>query len=150
MSPYTITTFLAVAALSLSCGCARQNVSLSSSSPDGRLRVDVVEQDHWLDRNFQLRLRRVAEKSSRTIFESPDEGRPIGTERIIWSRDSSRFVLVGRHFFVPETAKLTNGEAIYLLFDVASGKLRCNSQQQTNYPSFTREDMKGTNWNAGI
>ncbi len=139
---------IGIAALTLSCGCSK--VSLSSTSPDRRFRVDVVEYDHWIDRNFGLRLHRASEKTITTIFNSPDEGRPIGTERIIWSRDSSRFVLVGRHFNVPETAKLTNGEVIYLLFDIASGKLRCNSNQQTNYPSFTREDLKGTEWNAGI
>src|SRR5215475_4299983 len=103
------TSFIVMMALTLSCGCSKEKVSLSSASPDRRFRVDLVEYDHWMDHNFGVRLHRVDEKTTTTIFNSPDEGRPNGTERIIWSRDSSRFVLVGRHFFVSETANLTNG-----------------------------------------
>jgi hypothetical protein len=110
----------------------------------------MVEHLGRLDRNFYLRLHRVKEKTDATIFDSPDEGLPVGTERIVWARDSSQFVLIGRHFFVGDTAQLTNGDAIYLLYDLKAGTLRCNATQQTQYPKFSREDLIRIDWNGGI
>jgi hypothetical protein len=110
----------------------------------------MVEHLGRLDRNFYLRLHRVADKTVATLFDSPDEGRPVGTERIVWSRDSSQFVLLGRHFVVAEPAQFTNGESLYLLYDTKSGKLRCNATQQSQYPKFSRDDLKGTDWNGDI
>jgi hypothetical protein len=145
MSPPVFIALLLLFAVS---GCRRENISLSSSSPDGAYRVEMVEYVGRLDRNFYLRLHRMADKSVSTLFESPDEGRPVGIERIVWSRDSWQFVLLGCHFFVTDTAQLTNGEAAYLLYDVKSGKLRCNAVQQSQYPKFSREDLKGIDWNG--
>jgi hypothetical protein len=61
-----------------------------------------------------------------------------------------QFVLIGRHFLVGDTAQLTNGEAIYLLYDIKAGKLRCNATQQTQYPKFLREDVIRIVWNGDI
>lgn len=133
------------------CGCRRNDsISLASSSPDGAYRVEIAEHSDRLDRNFHLRLHHLAGKTVATVFDSPDEGRPVGTERIVWSRDSSRFVLIGRHFFVGDEARLTNGEAIYLLYDIKSGSIRCNATQQSKYLNFTRDDLKNSDWNADI
>jgi len=110
----------------------------------------MVEHLGRLDRNFYLRLHHVADKTVVTVFDSPDEGRPVGTERIVWSRDSSQFVLIGRHFFVEDAAHPTNGEAIYLLYDIKSGRIRCNATQQSQYPRFSRDDLNGTDWNGDI
>lgn len=106
----------------------------------------MVEYPGRLDRNFYLRLHHVTGRTNATIFDSPDEGRPVGMERIVWSRDSSRLVLIGRHFFVGDAARLTNGEAIYLLYDIKSGSIRCNATQQSKYPNFTQDDLKNTDW----
>ncbi len=131
-------------------GCTREKITLTSHSPDGACRVEWVEYQGRLDRNFYLRLSRAGGGGPTTIFNSPDEGKPIGTERIVWSRDSSRFVLLGRHFFVGEHARRTNGEVLYLLYDLRSGNLRCNAKQQTQYPAFSADDLNGTEWNGDI
>jgi len=90
----------------------------------------MVEYPSRLDRNFYLRLRHVTWKTNAIIFDSPDEGLPVGKDRIVWSRDNSRMVLIGRHFFVGDAARLTNGEAIYLLYDIKSGNIRCNTKAE--------------------
>ena len=116
----------------------REGVTLVSLSPDDRLRVQLVEVSTWIDRNFQIRLERLPRGTVETLFRSPDEGRPEGSERIVWSPDSRRFALLGRHFFVREGTPSRGGESLYLLCDVASGKLWCNASQAG--PPFAAED----------
>ncbi len=127
-----------------------EQVSLTSSSPDGAFRVELVEYTGRFDRNFYLRLQRVADRATTNIFDSPDEGRPVGTERIIWSRDSSRFLLLGKHFFVEAMAQLTNGEALYLLYDVRSGLLRCNATQRHGCTNIPPTELKGIEWTGSF
>jgi hypothetical protein len=79
--------------------------TLTSLSPDDKFRVIILERRLGLldiDRNFHVRLEDVKTGRGKVIFRSPDEGRPVGSERIIWSLDSSRFVLLGRHFSVAD------------------------------------------------
>ena len=52
-----------------------------------------------------------------TLYRSHDEGRPEGTERLIWSKDGTKLLLVGRHFFVKEDLFLDNGDQLYFLYD---------------------------------
>jgi hypothetical protein len=44
----------------------------------------------------------------------------------------------------------TNGEALYLLYDIPSGRLRCNATQQDKYPNFSPADLKTMDWSEGI
>jgi hypothetical protein len=119
----------------------RHQVALVSLSPDETWQVRVIDRDPWLDRNFELELFCRHDDSVSTIFRSPDEGRPIGSERIVWSPDSWKFVLIGRHFTdCPETARLPTGEIAYLLYDLKSNTLRCNSRQQS-LPPFKVEEL---------
>jgi hypothetical protein len=116
-------------------------VALVSLSPDDKWQVRLIDHNPWFDRNFQLELVDLSDDSVATIFDSPDEDRPIGSERIVWSPDSSRFVLIGRHFAdCPETARLPTGEIAYLLYDLKSRALRCNSRSQT-LPPFKVEEL---------
>jgi hypothetical protein len=108
-------------------------VTLTSLSPDNALRVVLIERPGF-DRNFELRLEQTRGGHSRTVYRSPDEGRPAGSERIVWSADSTRFVLLGRHFFVTERGKLPTGEQAYLMMDVRSGQAWCNAAQQSGFP----------------
>ena len=121
----------------------RENVTLVSLSPDDRMRVRIVERNDWLDRIFEVRLEDLSEGSSSTLFQSPDEGRPVGSERIVWSPDSRRFALLGRHFYhLGEGAAQPDGESLYLVYDLDSGKLRCNSRQQATYPPVDEAEVK--------
>jgi hypothetical protein len=63
--------------------------TLSCLSPDDRMRVQLTEikTRFRIDRNFQLRLEDMNSLQSRIVFRSPDEGSPIGSERVIWSVD---------------------------------------------------------------
>jgi len=123
-----------------------EQVTLTSLSPVDRVRVSLVEKPRGpVDRNFELRIDGSG-VSPKTIFESPDEGAPAGSERIIWASDSSRFVLVGRHFFVKAAARLPEGETIYLMYDIPTGRLWCNSSQQSRVPSFGLDELAGVHW----
>jgi hypothetical protein len=119
-----------------------ETVTLLSLSPDDRWRVHLIErgQPINIDRNFLLRLEQLSDGSIVELFRSPDEGRPIGSERILWSRDSKQFVLVGRHFYVHEGAQLPTGEALYLMYDIPSERLACNAEQQSTHTGFSLSD----------
>jgi hypothetical protein len=116
-------------------------VALVSLSPDDKWQVRLIDRNPFLDRNFDVELVDLSDYSVATIFHTPDEGRPIGSERIVWSPDSSKFVLLGRHFnYCRESARLPTGEIAYLLYDMKSRTLRCNSEQQT-MPPFKVEEL---------
>jgi len=125
-------------------GCIRQEdePSLISQSEDKAYRVTIVEHLGRMDRNFAIWVERMRDGYTTNIFESPDEGRPIGTERIIWNREHTQFVLVGREFFV-ENGPRIQIETPYLLYDLPSGKLWCNAAQRSA-PRFTLDNL--TNW----
>lgn len=108
-----------------------QSNTLVSLSPDGRWRVWLVEVGRFVDRNYELRLEDMQNGEKTTIFSSPDEGEPIGTERIVWSPDSSRFLLLGRHFWAVPEAALPGGEQVYLSYDLQTREVRCNATQST-------------------
>jgi hypothetical protein len=145
---------LAVAALALAAAAGfalrgsplfERPVTVTSLSPDDALRVILVERPGF-DRNFELRLTQVRTGEARTVFQSPDEGRPSGSERIVWSADGSRFLLLGRHFFVTERAKLAGGEQAYLMMDVRSGQQWCNASQQPRLPGFGVDELRAVKW----
>jgi len=124
-------------------------VTMVSNSPDRRRRLEMVEITGRFDRNFFLRLSNLDSGAATNIFYSPDEGRSDG-ERIIWSRDGSRVLLVGRYFGVGTNALLPDGQILYLVYDLKSGELKCNSSQQDKYRGFTTEDLKGIDWVENI
>ena len=124
-------------------------VSLKSMSPDGLTQVEIVEITGRFDRNFYVRLTDVQRGIATNIFYSPDEGSP-STERIVWSRDSSRLLLLGREFFVKGQGRMQDGQQLYLLYDHKSGELKCNATQQDRYRGFNRADLVAIDWNDQI
>jgi hypothetical protein len=116
-------------------------VTSSAASPNHRFRAEVVDRSFpSIDRNFQLRIVD-GDGNWRTVFRSPDEPPSgIGQERLLWSEDSQRLLLVGK-FWGRESAQLANGECLYLLYDLASGQVWCNSDQQG--PSFDPKELEG-------
>jgi len=126
----------------------QEQVTLTALSPDERLRVQIVEIPAMIDRNFELRIERLAEQSTQTVFRSPDEGRPAGSERIIWAADGSRFLLVGRHFYTNDAARLPSDEYLYLMYEVATGRIWCNATQQSEFSPFAQQDLEGVVWSS--
>lgn len=113
-----------------------ERVTLSSLSPNDENRVLLVEGHHWIDRNFELRIQNLKQKGSTTIFRSPDEGKPVGSERIIWNNDGTKFALLGRDFIsrkFPESFKNKKGELLYLVYDLNAKKLYCHWSDFPNY-----------------
>lgn len=127
-----------------------EQTTLVSLSPDEATRVWIVERTHWIDRNFEVRVEDMKTQKMTTVFTSPDEGRPIGSERIVWSADSLRFLLLGRHFYASPESRLPTGESLYLLHDQKSGKVWCNASQQKTLPPFSQKDLSTTKWNGNF
>jgi hypothetical protein len=125
--------------LTSSCSPCRQT-TVVSLSPDDSFRVHLMEISSGgsIDRNFRVDLEDMNKTTISTIFLSPDEGKPAGSERFIWSEDGKAFLLVGRHFFVAEPMKLTTGEEPYLFYHIPSRRGWCNSSQQGKYPSLSK------------
>lgn len=126
-----------------------EETTLSRLSPNDRYRVRLIEPPRlpfYIDRNFELRIEDLETGSIRTIFRSPDEGRPEGSEQVIWSLDSSRFILIGRHYSMVHEDQLPGGLQLYLLYDIESGRLWCNSRQQSAHPPFSLDDLLATPW----
>jgi hypothetical protein len=128
-------------------GCATfdRPVTVTSLSPDDSLRVTMEERSDFIDRNFSIRLEELKTGTSRIVFRSPDEGRPVGSERIIWSADGSRFLVLGRHFFATDRGQLSSGEQAYLMVDVVSGQVWCNADAASQ-ESFGIEELRANQW----
>src|SRR4051812_39911810 len=76
----------------------RTVVTTESVSPNNAYRAKLVEKGEYsgyIDRNFDIILIEQATGKTKTIFSSPDEGRPPGTEKFMWSEDSVYLLLVG-------------------------------------------------------
>jgi hypothetical protein len=145
-----IVSFIAGLAVGVSAGfvgsrLAGHRTTLTSLAPDEHVRVHLAEIG-FFDRNFEIRIETLDDGQTTVVFRSPDEGRPSGSERIIWSRDSARFVLVGRHFFASADARLENGESLYVMHDLRTGEIWCNGTQQSSYPSFGPSDLAEIAW----
>ena len=100
-------------------------------------------------RNFSIRLEDLARDEEVTIFRSPDEGGPPGTERLIWSKDGTKLLLVGRHFFVKEDLFLDNGDQLYFLHDLPTGKSWCNSAG-VDLPPLKADQVRGVEFTEPI
>jgi len=124
-------------------------VFLSSTSPDGKAQLDIVEITGRLRGRFFFRLREPQAGTAYNFFYAGDEGRP-GPARIIWARDNSRVLVVGRRFLVPREAELPNGERLYVLYDFRTRKLRCNGTKQSGYETFRSADLEGVEWTESI
>jgi len=129
-----------------SCSLIYPQTTVTSLSPDDQWRVALVERRHDIDRNFDLRLEAVETGRTRIIFRSPDEGRPISSERFVWSQDGTRFLLLGRHFYQCDSAKSPSGEQAYLMMDLSTDEIWCNAGQQSRFPKFGPEEIRAINW----
>ncbi|MCA9067650.1 MAG: hypothetical protein KDA84_01920 [Planctomycetaceae bacterium] len=123
----------------------RGDVILTSLSPNDSWRVTLHEYAH-LDRNLRIVLEDLETGEVRTVFFFFYEGRPSGSEKIVWSKDGTKFLLLGRHFIVDEQAELSTGEQAYLLMDVAADEIWCNARQEDRYPRFDVSTLQTISW----
>ena len=114
-----------------------ERITTSRMSPDETLRIRLVDRGperNRLDRHFVIRLERLETKQTENIYSSPDESIIEGTERFIWSKDGTKVLLVGRHFFVHDELLLDNGDQVYFLYDVKAEKSWFNSEIRQSSP----------------
>jgi hypothetical protein len=120
------------------CFQDKHTVPIVARSPDSRWEARLIEMPEMIDRNFEIRLSDLQQRppTEVTIFRSPDEGRPPGTERFLWSEDSRFLLLLGKRFVTEGPTRLRTGEDMYLLYDLKTKRLWSNAQQ-TNLERFT-------------
>ncbi len=143
---------IAIAAVIIALAAVRRSLSprptttLVSLSPSESHRVHLIEMPTWIDRNFEVRLEDMDTQSVITVFRSPDEGRPVGSERIIWSADGKYFLLIGKHFAANERSASGDGYFLYLMYDLNTGEIHCNATQQREPKPFTKTDIDSISW----
>lgn len=127
-------------------------VTVNRLSPDETKRARLVEvsPSWYIDRNFRIVLDDLIADQSSSIFRSPDESRKIGTERLIWSKDGTKLLLVGRHFFVKDEVFLDNGDLLYFLYDLPSGQSWCNADFPTHLPPLKAETIAGVEFTEPV
>ena len=128
---------VAVLSFYLGLSVGRDRVTTMLLSPDEKQQAVLLERSiSPIDRSFKIRL------NGDIIFWSPEEGYPIGSERFLWSRDSSNLLLVGRHFLIANDldVELTTGESLYLLYNVPTKQIWCNTSR-VRHERFDFEDI---------
>jgi hypothetical protein len=86
----------------------------------------------------------------RTLYTSREQGLPAGTERLIWSRDGTMLLVVGRHFFVKEDLFLDNGDQLFFLHHLPSGRSWSNETGEDKVPPLTAEQVKGVEFTEPV
>jgi hypothetical protein len=119
-----------------------ERTTTSRLSPDETFRASLTERSGPA-RNFHLRIENLVNGESITAFRSPDEGGPPGSERLIWARDGTKLLLVGRHFFVRDDLFLDNGDQLYFLYDLPTGRGWCNSANPGSWPPLAAGMIEG-------
>lgn len=123
----------------LATGCSSAFDTLRERGPGVGHSVALSDYQGFfhLDRNFDLKV------NGETIYHSPDEGPPA--ERVIWSQDGQRFLLLGENLLTQDGWELENGQKLYLMYDIPSRKLWCNSSQRPT-EKVPLEELKATRW----
>lgn len=106
-----------------------ESVSFQKKSPSGMFIAKVLERGRGLDRQFAIAIldRRTGQQEN--VFQSPDEGRPAGTERLYWSPDERYLLLTSKHVFVNDSERLPSGRYLYMIYDRKNRSIKCNSSQ---------------------
>lgn len=96
----------------------------TSLSPDRSVRVLLVEASS-IERNIDVYIQQKS-KSPTLIYRTGDLSTFIGSERVVWTNDSSQFVLLSRMVNrSSESADLKTGESLLLIYDRSVQKLYC-------------------------
>ena len=126
--------------------------STMSVSPDEEHRIVLIELTPRLprlDRNFKIVLETLGEHGlgaigSELLFHLPDSDTPVGTERFIWSKDSTYVLLVGKHFFVQPDLPISGGGQAFLLYHLPTRRSWHKKEQfLEGKPELTKEVLQG-------
>lgn len=130
-------------AVALATGCSEALVTLEDQGPGAHHKVSLVDYQGIisLDRNFDLKV------DGSIIYHSPDEGPPA--ERVIWSQDGQRFLLLGKHLLTKDGWELKDGHQLYLMYDISSRKLWCNTSQRPEQP-VPLDELRATRWSEKL
>jgi hypothetical protein len=129
----------------------RERTTLTRLAPDETVRARLVDRKGREGyRTFEIRLESLHDGKTTTLYHSPDEGTPHGTERLIWSRDGTMLLLVGRHFFVKDDLFLDNGDQLYFLHHRPSGRSWSNAAEETGLPRLQAEQVRGVEFTEPI
>lgn len=139
------TAVVIVAAIAFSVFAARRWMAQKSEkelfsewSPDKRYCVRVSQVNMMgIDFNYRIDLRdaSISPPLETIVFKTPDEKPFNGIEKIIWSPDSTQFILVGSSFYVRNERLATpSGEDVYLFCDTKTNTIRTNASQSRLQP----------------
>jgi hypothetical protein len=133
-----------------------RETTVSRLSPDETILARLIEASatRSLVRHFKVRLQALRSDSRGfdNIFRSSeggDAGQP-GTERLIWSKDGTKLLLVGRHFFVKDDLFLDNGDQAFFLYDVPTRRGWCNSEAPAGLPALTPQMIEGVEFTEPV
>ena len=131
----------------------RPRATVLRLSPDERTRASLVEVGDGTggEREVSFRLERTSDRGEAFRLDLPGvAGGVAGTERLIWSRDGTRVVLVGRHFFGHADLMLAGGDELFLLHDVTSGRTWINSAADLRLPPLTADQISGVEFTEPV
>lgn len=146
----TLGSFLILVCLGSFTYCTSHRVTTSVLSPDTRLLAQLVDRRVTFgDRNFNIYLKDNSKwfGERKQIFRSGDEDFP-DIERFIWSKDSTKLLLVrsSRQNFNP----IKSGGGLYFLYDLNSSKAYCNWRCGRGFELFTFDDLRNIEFTEPI
>ena len=117
-------------------------------SPDGRFWMELSNSHNLVDTNAQIR---VAENkwwdAAQVVFVAPDlyYFRPEGRARLLWSKDSTKALVLDRQLNYDSTEWLSTGEAPVFLYDFKAGRLShaVHVEAVWGAPGFSLADIVG-------
>ena len=119
--------------------------TITRLTPDEKARALLAGTD-WPSQPYRIvviRLEAPLGQEPRTLYKSREQGLPAGTERLIWSRDGTWLLVVGRHFFVNEDLFLENGDQLFFLHHQPTGRSWSNETGEKDVPPLTPEQIQG-------
>ncbi|HNH82830.1 MAG TPA: hypothetical protein PL157_10700 [Acidobacteriota bacterium] len=100
-------------------------------SPAGHWRAKLVDYKQ-ADHKIEIKLEDTTHHQPAKMIYAVDELPSFANERILWSKDETKLLVVGRGCSVPnDCSKLATGEGLYLLYDIPTGTTRCNIRHST-------------------
>lgn len=115
--------------------------STVSVSPDNSWQVVIRENRfRFIDRNFRVVLINTANGIETELFSSWDQFPLIESEQFVWSKDSRKFALIGDRYYVVDNSELPSGKTVFLVYDMDSRELFCNTDHTRDYESISGDD----------
>lgn len=120
-------------------------------SGDGTLRAVLSNSRNMVDTNVRVKVGPAPDGRLRTVYVSGDSNRltPAFPGRIAWSRDSGKFVLLGRWSTKSPGPRTKAGETPLMVYDARTGAVRSNGNED-NYPLMTPGDLMDADFGEAL